>query len=381
MPEKPGVLVLTPFYEPNVGGVETHLKDLTEYLKGNTSKVFVLTYQPITTKARGAYLETSGNVEIIRIPWIGFNLFHKLEPYPILEFIYITPWLFFWTFIFLLFKGRKVAVVHAQGFNAAFIARLLKKIFNKRLIVSTHAVYEMTPNSLMAQIVSWTLKGADKILTLSNASKKELTNIGIDKDKIEIFTYWVDQEIFKPIDKTLAKNRVGWNDLFVVLFVGRFIELKGTDILLALAEETREKLHFAFIGDGPLAEDIKKRADMMENVVYIGKIDNRELPLYYSAADILCVPSKYEEGFGRVILEALSCGTPVIASNKGGIPEAIDDSVGILVEPTTGSFYRAILSLYEDREKLESRRRSCRNYAVKRFGTSNAETILNSYSC
>ena len=82
---KPGVLILTPFYEPNVGGVETHLKDLTDYLKKTDRyRVYVLTYQPLTTKAKGAYSEggKDDNVKIIRIPWIGFNLFHKLEPYP-----------------------------------------------------------------------------------------------------------------------------------------------------------------------------------------------------------------------------------------------------------------------------------------------------------
>lgn len=152
MNKKPGVLILTPFYEPNIGGVETHLKDLTDYLrKDDRYRVYVLTYQPITTKAKGKYFERNGNVLIIRLPWMGLGLFHKFEPYPVIEFLYITPWLFIWTFIFLLFKSRDVEVIHAQGFNAAFVARLLNKVFKKRFIASTHAIYSMDVNSLMAK--------------------------------------------------------------------------------------------------------------------------------------------------------------------------------------------------------------------------------------
>ena len=71
----------------------------------------------------------------------------------------------------------------------------------------------------------------------------------------------------------------------------------------------------------------------------------------------------------------------MIASNKGGIPEAIDESVGMCVEPTAESFAKALDCLFENRQELEAKRKSCRDYAVKRFGLGNAEIILNSYEC
>ena len=375
MTKKLGILILTPFYEPNVGGVETHLKNLTDYLRKDDSyRVYVL-----TTKIKGRYFEKNGNIEIIRVPWIGFNLFHKLEPYPILEFLYITPWLFAWTFIFLLFKGVNIQVIHAQGFNASFITRLLVKLFKKKFIASTHAVYSMNVNSIMAKMVKWTLSSADRILTLSEASKKELARIGLNYRDINTYTYWVDQQVFKPTDKTEAKKKIGWENRFVVLFVGRFIEAKGTDMLLELAKKVSEEIYFAFIGDGPLFQIIKKKADAMNNVIFVGRIDNDKLPLYYSAADILCVPSKYEEGFGRVILEALSCGTPVVASNKGGIPEAIDETVGVLVKPTLENIKQAIECLHQNNEQLEKLRKNCRSFSENRFSENNAAVIVRSY--
>lgn len=380
MIEKPGVLILTPFYEPNLGGVETHLKDLTNYLrKEDKHKVYVLTYQPIVTKTKGPYFEKFENIEILRIPWIGFNLFYRLEPYPILEFFYITPWLFIWTFIFLIFKGKKIKIIHAQGFNASFIARVLAKVFNKGFIASTHAIYEMDSKSLMAKMVKWTLKPANKVLTLSNASRRELIKIGLREDKIDTYTYWIDQEVFKPLDKAEAKKKVGWEGRFVVLFVGRFIDIKGMDILLEAAVSIDKEIYFAFVGDGPLSASIKEVSGRLDNVMFLGRVDNHNLPLYYNAADVLCVPSKYEEGFGRVILEALSCGIPVVASDRGGIPEAIDETVGVLVDPTVDNLECEIESLYQTPERLHEMQRRCREYAISRFSNKNAELIVRHY--
>lgn len=380
MKKRSGVLILTPFYEPNIGGVETHLKDLTDYLSGSDKyTVYVLTYQPITTKAKGAYFERFGNIYIIRIPWVGFNLFHKLEPYPVLEFLYITPWLFLWTFIFLLFKGKCINVIHAHGFNASFITRLLVKVFNKRFIASTHTIYTMDENSLMARMVRWTLDSANRILALAEASKRELVKIGLNPEGIETYTYWVNQEIFKPIEKDEAKKKIGWEKMFVVLFVGRFIEVKGVDILIEVAKDMDKDIYFAFAGDGPMSASIKKASESLGNVMFLGKISNLSLPIYYSAADILCVPSKYREGVSRVILEALSCGTPVVASNRGGIPEAIDDTVGILIEPTVDNLRREIESLYQMPERLLKMQGQCREYAITRFSKKNAESIVRAY--
>ena len=85
------------------------------------------------------------------------------------------------------------------------------------------------------------------------------------------------------------------------------------------------------------------------------------------------------KGFGRVILEALSCGTPVIASNRGGIPEALDKSVGTLIEPDVNKIVQTIESPYEHPKKLVDLRRNCRIYAIKRFSEDNAKIMEDAY--
>jgi glycosyltransferase involved in cell wall biosynthesis len=134
-----------------------------------------------------------------------------------------------------------------------------------------------------------------------------------------------------------------------------------------------------FVGDGPLANEVKAASNNFGNVIFVGKVENRELNTYYNAADLVIVPSLYEEGFGRVVLEALSCGTPVMASNRGGIPEALNQSVGMLVEPSVSEIEEKIHHLYVYREDLVGLARRCREYADERFSERNAKVIEESY--
>jgi len=371
------VLLLSPFFRPNVGGVETHLTDLTNSLNKRDYKVNVITYSPITTRIKAKCFEKDENLEVRRVRWFGGNLFHKLEGIPLMEFLYLTPLLFLKSFLFMLSRGKEIDVIHAHGLNAAMAARMLNVFFPRRIVMSSHAIYNLQKGSLLSKMIRTTLSGFDRILTLSKQSKEELASTGISKDKISVYTYWVDRR-FSPAEKIMSKKRIGWKDKFIVLFVGRFIEIKGMDLLMNIAKTTKE-VHFAFIGDGPLKDKVIKEAAENENIIYVGRVPNEQLPKYYNAADIFCIPSKYEEGFGRVIIEAISCGVPVIGSNIGGIPEAIDDSVGMLVEPKEGDIKQAIEYLFKNPVKLKGMRDKCEDYAKKRFGESNINVIERGY--
>ncbi len=375
------VLILTPFFSPNIGGVETHLDDLVDVLKDAPFKSSVLTYQPLMLKTVAPAKEIKGNVEIYRVEWIR-SLFYKVEPYPVLDFIYLTPRLL-WATFFLLLKRPDIKVIHAQGINAAFISVLLKPLFRVRVVISTHAVYEFEGESLFAKITRWTFNHADKILSLLDHSKRELVKLGINQDKIEPYTYWVNQQIFTPQDKTFAKNKLQWDARqFHLLFVGRIFEKKGINELLEAAKILKDnpeiKIHIA--GTGPLEEKVREYAQSNYQLDFIGKIDNQNLPQYFQAADVFIIPSTHEEGAGRVIMEALSCGTPVIGSNRGGIPEILDSSVGELIDVTPQNIVEAISSMRERLRQQKITLQSCRSYAENKFSKKNSETIINAYN-
>ena len=140
---KKKILLLSPVFSPNIGGVETHLDDLAYGLSMKDYEVYVETFSPITTKSIEWKKRERlyGAVNIRRHWWFGNNVFHFVEKYPLLDFLYLSPYLFVICFLFLL-KHKDVKVIHAHGMNAALVAVLVSVFFRTKTVVSTHAVYE-----------------------------------------------------------------------------------------------------------------------------------------------------------------------------------------------------------------------------------------------
>lgn len=342
--------------------------------------VYVLTYQPLTAKIKAKTYEADENIEIRRVNWFGRNLFHRLEPYPVLEFLYLSPCLFIFTFFFLLKYQRRIEFIHAQGLNAAFITWLLAKAFRKKALTSTCAVYNMDGKSIFSRITKRVLSGMDKVLALGDYSKRELLRIGIPAAKLDTYHLWVDQKRYLPTDKQTAKEKINLKGKFIVLFVGRFIRIKGVEMLVEVAKTIDRKINFVFIGDNShLLNYLENESRQQENIILIKGISGPQLIPYYQAADILAVPSQYEEAFGKVIIEALSCGTPVIGSNRGAIADIVKEPVGRIAEPTAENIRREIEYLYNNPEVLAELTRNCRVYAEQNFSERNAEVITKNY--
>lgn len=375
-----GVLILSPFFSPNVGGVETNLDDLVVELDKLGYRVFVQTYPPITTRnvVWRRYEERGKNVKIWRYRWVGYGLFHKLEKFPLLDFLYLTPYLFFRVFVWLLFNRNKIKVIHAHGFNAALVGAICKEFFGKRLIVSTHAIYEIDRNSSTAKLIVSILNRAEKVLCLSKGSYDELVDFGVNKNKIDLFRYWVDLKRFKPLNKGSLRKELGIENKFTVLFVGRLIRKKGVRELVSVAEQV-PKVNFIFIGVGPEEGFLRQKEMDVENIRFLGAIPNNIIYRYYNIADMLCIPSQYEEGYGRVVMEAAACGLPVVGSNRGGIPEALDDTISMLVEPTVEKLTKAITKLYRNKPYYQKLKSSCRRYAEQNFSEKNVNLIVQHY--
>jgi glycosyltransferase involved in cell wall biosynthesis len=379
--DKLNVLLISPSFSPNIGGVETHLDDLVGALDRRGCSTFVLTHSPITTPGIPwkSKEKIGKKVNIRRYWWFGNGLFHKVEKYPILDFLYLTPYLCFRALLFMISRHKDIDVIHSQGLNAALIGVVLKKLFSIHLIVSTHAVYEVQKTSWTANIVKRILEHADKVLCLSKASLEELAAFGLDRKKLSLYTYWVNLNIFKPLDKKKMRLKFKIKDAFTVLFVGRLIEKKGIKVLIEVAKAL-PNIQFLIIGVGPEENYVRHEEKENSNIIFIGKVKNTYLSQYYSCADLLCIPSLYEEGYGRVVMEAVACGLPVIGSDKGGIPEALDNSVSVLVSPTKDDLLREIRNLSNDRERYQKLKVKCADYAQKRFSEKNVSKIIKYYS-
>ncbi len=189
------------------------------------------------------------------------------------------------------------------------------------------------------------IRRADRIVV---ATLAELTQLRFlyraDDRKMVTIPPGVDTSHFYPIPSDEAKQYIGLKpEDRMILFVGRIEPLKGIDTLIEAMscldlEGVPRPVHLAIIGGEPNADPEDMTAEMTrlqklcddlavgQTVVFLGKRDQNTLPYYYSAAETLAMPSLYES-FGMVALEAMACGTPVIASEVGGLGYLVQNEV------------------------------------------------------
>jgi D-inositol-3-phosphate glycosyltransferase len=174
--------------------------------------------------------------------------------------------------------------------------------------------------------------GCDCIIASTAREREELIKYyGASPDKISIIPCGVNLDLFKPIDKGIARKELGLDHQKVILFVGRIEPLKGLEQLLGALNyiEGEEPPVLMIVGGDEhsqgqvqVLQRMAKDLHIEDRVTFVGSVAQEKLPLFYSAADICAIPSYYES-FGMVALESLACGTPIVATNVGGMRSII----------------------------------------------------------
>ncbi len=235
--------------------------------------------------------------------------------------------------------------------------------------------------SLLRQKAMW--KRADILIAVSNAIRNELINYyGISSRKIRIVHNGVDINLFKKTQEGVKlKEQLGLSDKLVVLFVGHFGLRKGLPYLLRAIPKISRRFPNVFllaIGGTPkwLRTDVywnilRETITNLRITPFVGlmdKIPNQELPKYYSMADVFVLPTLYDP-CPKVILEAMACETPIIASRVSGIPELIKDGREGMLIPSKNSNLIAdkIIDLLSNQEKAEQMGKKARLRVKKEF--------------
>lgn len=222
-------------------------------------------------------------------------------------------------------------------------AVLLGRYFGKPVVISGRGsdLNVFSKLRVIRRFLQYALKRADQIIAVSATLRDVIVELGIPKQKISVIPNGVDRRKFYPVSKSQARQTLGIpNHSKLLLSVGSLTSVKGFDLLIqavkiVVEDFGRNDLLLCIVGEGPLR---KQLADMISDsglgsyVRLVGSIPHAELYLWYSAADLSCLAS-ISEGWPNVVLESLACGTPVVATSVGGIPEIIkSQTVGLLVD-------------------------------------------------
>jgi teichuronic acid biosynthesis glycosyltransferase TuaC len=184
--------------------------------------------------------------------------------------------------------------------------------------------------------IAWAMRSATRVVAVSAALGDAVAGLGVPKERIVTIPTGVDGRRFHPRDRAAARAEIGVSGR-CLLVPGRLAREKGIDVLLhALAGLERSDVTLLLAGEGPERPRLAALAAALgitARVRFEGFQPEARMPVYYAAADLVCLPSR-EEGWPDALMESLACGCPFVASDVGGVPEIRDlTGDGIVVPP------------------------------------------------
>ncbi len=345
--------VVAHLYPSSVGGVELHAHEMSKKMAQLGHDVTIFT-TAIGTDLKNEYAN-------------GYNI-RRFKPLVKLLGNSITPAMFFE----ILVKKNDFDIIHAHShlnFSTNLCA-LSRKMSSSPLVITNHGLKSQTApawlqNIYLKTVAKWTFGAADKIICYTETEKQELIDLGIKLNKIVVIHNGIDTDIFVPGKKGLQN--------FELLWIGRFIHGKGVDYLVdafKLLISRHPGLKLLMVGRGPDRERIKAKIHVLklDNCITIKDfVPNYEIVTLYQSCNIFILPS-LEEGVPRTILEAMSCGIPVVCSNLPQLVDIVKDG-GFLV-PT------------KDPQTLAERISEILSNEImaRKMGQSGRENIKNNYS-
>lgn len=194
------------------------------------------------------------------------------------------------------------------------------------------------------------------IVTVCQALKDGLVDLGVEAGKIVVLRNGVDLDQFRPVDRDAARAALGLEGRLLVS-VGHLIERKGNHVTIA-ALPMLPGYRLLLVGDGEEEGRLREQARRLgvaDRVHFLGHVDQPDLPRIYAAADALVLASS-REGWANVLLESMACGTPVVATNVWGTPEVVAaPEAGVLMrarEPgALADAVRSLFAAYPDRSR------------------------------
>ena len=251
---------------------------------------------------------------------------------------------------------------YPDGVAAAMLARW----FGKPLVITARGTdVNLIPDYRLPRLlIQWAARQAQASVGVSAALVERLRALAVDPGRLHLMRNGVDPQRFKPQAQAQARAELGLTGSPIVLAVGNLQEHKGQRLAIDALRHLRVKhpqARLVIVGDGPDGPALRTQAaslGLADNVHFAGLVPNAQLSCWYSAADVLVLGSS-REGWPNVLLEAMACGTPVVATAVGGIPEVVQNtSVGRLVAQREPAAFAAaihdLLASQPDRQQVRA---------------------------
>lgn len=333
------ILLVSSAYRPYISGVGEHVYHLGLQLQNLGHDVHILTTTYRSTKEKVEILSATRVGKGILLPFaqgqftlpIGFHLITQTK-----HFI----------------ATHDFDIVHCHGIFPPDLAYWAALYSQYPVVVTFHTVTPKLPDSVCSSVGRILHKIAGKIrakIAVSNASRYWAEKFF--PGEFQIIPNGVDIKIFHPDVPPVINDSSGP----IILFVGRLEKRKGLDVLLyALSDiiKVYPKAKLLVVGSGPLNNYYRKLAgklDISDAIIFAGPVSNDVLPGYYTSATVFVAPTVGREAMGIVLVEAMACGRPVIASHITGYREIIADGInGILAPPGDSKLLaRAVIALLD----------------------------------
>jgi len=340
-----------------------------------TPHIQILVVIPHKWKEAEHLLKTSQNgVNIKKISTIRFWGFHGatfLFGFSIINYI----------------KNFKPDIIHIEEeYYSLVLYEILKvkKMFSPKSKCIFFTSQNINKNFLFPfnRIENYVLRNTDGAITVNSEAASILLKKGFDKPITTMPQFGINPEIFRQ-----RKNRER-NKKFCIGFIGRLEEVKGIDTLLNAAAGLKIEYEIWIVVEGPQSSSLQVLATKLgiaTKLRIFNGISHEEIPQFLQKMDVLILPSrttsKIKEQFGRVLIEAMACGVPVIGSNSGAIPEVIGDGGLIFVEDSYKELRNQILRLNNNFELWCSLATRGRKRVLEHFTISViAQKTLNFYN-
>ncbi len=350
------VLQVAPYFYPHIGGVESYVQHLSKALIKRGHEVAV-----VTSNLGNAPREVVDGIEVIRVKPL-FTLFTT----PVMPAVQKV------------IKSLEADVVHANlpPPLTAYYAGKASKATSRPYILTYHCDVELQSVWGKAVVSVYrhtlgrrTVAMADRLILTTKSYGA--TSRDVWRHTPEVIPNAVDTQLFNPdVDGSEIREKYGLGDRAVVLYVGRLVYHKGLEYLIQAARNVDAA--FLIVGEGnmmPVLRDEIERLDV-RNVIFTGRVDERELPKYYAACDLFVLPSvRRLEAFGIVTLEAFSSGRPAVVSDIPGVREIVDEGVdGLHAEPMNAKdLADKINTLLSDKNKLREMGKKAREKVLAEY--------------